>query len=248
MNAMIFAAGMGSRLGTLTADRPKALVEILGKPMLEHQLLHLRALGVRRVVINVHHYASQIVEFIETNSGFGMDVQISNEQGRLLDTGGGLRRALPLFDNDYPILLHNVDIFSSINLASLYSSHLSSKTMATLVVAKRETSRQLFFDGNRLVGWGNSATGEWRSPFGNIDREHLAMYAFQGVHVVSKAIAESLMLEREECFGITDFYIRNADKLQVEPWIDNQPDSWVDAGKPNTLPKAADIIGTFYKG
>ena len=146
MNAMIFAAGLGTRLKPYTDNCPKAMVEVGGLPMIAHQLLRLREAGFRRVVINVHHYAQQIIDYVTANDGFGLDVAFSDESGQLLDTGGGIRKALPLFDADSPVLIHNVDIFSNADLAALYRSHQESKADATLLVSQRNTSRYLVFD------------------------------------------------------------------------------------------------------
>ena len=132
-NAMIFAAGLGTRLRPYTDDRSKAMVEVDGRPMIEHQLLRLRAAGFTRVVINVHHYAQQIIDYVTANDGFGLDIAFSDETGHLLDTGGGIRKALPLFDADSPVLVHNVDIFSNADLAALYAAHLDEELVEKAV-------------------------------------------------------------------------------------------------------------------
>ena len=124
-NAMIFAAGLGTRLKPYTDHCPKAMVEVEGQPMIAHQLTKLRKAGFTRVVINVHHYAEQIIDYVNANNGFGLDIAFSDERGQLLDTGGGIRKALPLFAPDNPVLVHNVDIFSNADLATLYENHTS---------------------------------------------------------------------------------------------------------------------------
>ena len=151
MNAMIFAAGLGTRLRPYTNDRPKAMVEVDGRPMIAHQMVKLKKAGFRRVVINVHHFAQQIIDYVNANDGFGLDVAFSDETGLLLDTGGGIRKALPLFDNDKPILIHNVDIFSNADLATLYSNHMVEGADASLLVSRRSTSRFLVFDDSLEV-------------------------------------------------------------------------------------------------
>ncbi len=248
MNALIFAAGLGTRLGAYTGDTPKALVHVAGKPMLEHQLLHLKRAGVNTVVVNVHHFADKIVDFIDRNGAFGMDIRISDETDFLLDTGGGLRKALQLFDNDNPVLVHNVDIFSSVNLKELYNSHLSDKSDVTMVVADRDTARKLYFDGHRnLTGWRNSADGKTRSAFADFDYTQCKSYAFQGIHVVSQSVRRYLDEVAEDKFGITGFYIDYANRLKISAVEDLNPSGWVDAGKPEMLSKAADIVVQFYQ-
>ena len=120
MNALILAAGLGTRLGEYTSDRPKALVQVVGRTMLEHQLRHLQAAGFDRFVINIHHFAPKVRAFLEEHQNFGLDIRLSDETDLLLDTGGGIRKAMRMFDNEEPVLVHNVDIFSSVDLKALY--------------------------------------------------------------------------------------------------------------------------------
>ena len=137
---MIFAAGLGTRLKPYTDHCPKAMVEVAGRPMIAHQLDKLRQAGFRRVVINVHHYAQQIVDYVNAHDGFGLDVVFSDESGKLLDTGGGIRHALPLFDSDRPVLIHNVDIFSNADLAALYEEHANEGADASLLVSRADAT------------------------------------------------------------------------------------------------------------
>ncbi|MGB1243748.1 MAG: sugar phosphate nucleotidyltransferase, partial [Chitinophagales bacterium] len=164
MKAMIFAAGLGTRLRPLTNDKPKALVEVNGKPLLEIVILQLKRYGFRDIVVNVHYFAKQIIRFLEAKNNFGIHIQISDESDLLLETGGGLQKAKHfLCSDDEPFLVHNVDILSDINLKALYQSHLEGSPLATLVVRNRKTSRYLLFDEtNRLCGWKNVKTGEVR--------------------------------------------------------------------------------------
>ena len=147
---MIFAAGLGTRLKPYTDHCPKAMVEVAGHPMIAHQLMKLREAGFSRVVINVHHYAEQIIDYVNANNGFGLDVVFSDERGQLLDTGGGIRKALPLFTPDSPVLIHNVDIFSNADLAALYENHVDDGSDASLLVSERTTSRYFIFDNEDL--------------------------------------------------------------------------------------------------
>lgn len=246
---MIFAAGLGTRLRPYTDDRPKAMVEVDGLPMIAHQLLRLREAGFRRVVINVHHYASQIIDYVTANDGFGLDVAFSDESGQLLDTGGGIRKALPLFDADSPVLIHNVDIFSNADLAALYRSHLASKADATLLVSQRNTSRYLVFDATRLVAWKNIQTGEVRTAYEELEQalaplsadtgQH-RLRAFAGIHVISPSLFPALQ-SAEEVFSITNFYWQHAADYCIRGAEAPTDFCWVDAGKPEALSRAAEI-------
>src|SRR2546430_17246926 len=155
MKAMILAAGLGTRLRPLTDDRPKALVEIAGRTLLEITLSRLRSFGVREVIINVHHRAEMIVEYLRKNDNFGMGIEVSREE-ILLDTGGGLKKAAYFFlgdSSEKPFILHNVDVISTIDLGRMVRSHTESRALATLAVQDREGSRYLLFDqGHQICG------------------------------------------------------------------------------------------------
>ena len=247
MNALILAAGLGTRLGTYTADCPKALVEVGGRTMLEHQLRHLSAAGFDRFVINIHHFAGKVQEYLRQNSNFGLDITLSDESSLLLDTGGGIRQALHLLQDDSPLLIHNVDIFSNTDLKRLYQTHIKSGADATLLTARRNTSRYLYFNNNgALCGWSNEKTGEVRSPLSDFDKTQYTPYAFQGIHVISKSVLPLLDAIPEQRFGITDFYVANAGSLNLQ-MVESDPSQWVDAGKPETLGHAARIVEEHYK-
>lgn len=171
MNALIFAAGLGTRLKPLTDTMPKAMVPVNGKPLVQILIEKLKSIGVTEIVINVHHFARQIIDFVEANDSFGINIKFSDETDMLLETGGGLKKAARLFSNDKPILVHNVDILSNADLLSLYIN----ATSTTLLVSQRNTQRYLLFDqDDRLVGWTNIATGEVKSPFPEIKALELA--------------------------------------------------------------------------
>lgn len=174
--AMIFAAGLGTRLKPITDTKPKALVEVGGEPLLRHVIFRLRDAGFTRIVVNVHHFAGQIIQYLQDNDNFGLDIRISDESGGLLDTGGGIKYARPFFDPTAPVLIHNVDILSNVNLDLFYRldprmacpdcGAFHQKAAATLLVSQRVTQRYLVFDGQmRLVGWTNIKTGETKTPF-----------------------------------------------------------------------------------
>lgn len=250
MNAMIFAAGLGTRLRPYTNDRPKAMVEVDGRPMIAHQMVKLKKAGFRRVVINVHHFAQQIIDYVNANDGFGLDVAFSDETGLLLDTGGGIRKALPLFDNDKPILIHNVDIFSNADLATLYSNHMVEGADASLLVSRRSTSRFLVFDDNdNLVAWKNMQSGEVRTAYDSLrpsidnldaDDERYRLRAFSGIHIISPTLFP-ILKRSEEVFSIINFYWQHSIAHHIR--CVEAPDNfrWVDAGKPEALPLAAEI-------
>ena len=247
MNALILAAGLGTRLGEFTADRPKALVEVQGCTMLEHQLRHLAAAGFDRFVINIHHFANKVQEYLKQNNNFGLDITLSDESSLLLDTGGGIRQAMHMLHDDSPLLVHNVDIFSNTDLKSLYETHINSGADATLLTARRNTSRYLYFNNNgALCGWSNEKTGEVRSPLSGFDKTKYTPYAFQGIHVISKSVLPLLDAIPEQRFGITDFYVSNAGNLNLQ-MVECDPSQWVDAGKPETLATAAQIVKRFYE-
>ena len=163
--AMIFAAGLGTRLKPLTDRMPKALVPVAGEPLLAHVIRKLKAEGFTRIVVNVHHFADQIIDYLHTHD-FGVEIHISDETSKLLDTGGGIRHAAHWFGTDSPVLIHNVDILSNANLSRLYDSAVAD---AALLVSDRVTKRYLLFgEGKRLVGWTNVETGEVRSPHADL--------------------------------------------------------------------------------
>lgn len=250
MNAMIFAAGLGTRLKPYTDDRPKAMVEVAGSPMIAHQLLRLRDAGFRRIVINVHHYAEQIIDYVTAHNGFGLDIAFSDERGQLLDTGGGIRKAIPLFGSEHPVLVHNVDIFSNADLAKLYAAHTECHADASLLVSQRHTSRYLIFDDkDHLVGWKNIQTGEVRTANESLqpalerlteDNEPYRLRAFAGIHVISPTLFP-LLEQQEEVFSITNFYWQHSPQHRIRCVEAPEGFRWVDAGKPETLATAAEI-------
>ena len=247
MNALILAAGLGTRLGELTSDRPKALVQVAGRTMLEHQLRRLSAAGFDRFVINIHHFAPKVKAILEEHQNFGLDIRLSDESDLLLDTGGGIRKAMRLFGNEQPVLVHNVDIFSSVDLKALYCGHVESGADATLVVAERSTSRYLYFDDSSMLrGWSNEKTGQVRSPYSDFDKTAFLPRAFQGIHVVSRSLLPLLDEIAEPKFSITDFYVDNAALLRLRSVLSDY-NNWVDAGKPETLERASQIIRAYYE-
>jgi len=194
MKAMIFAAGLGTRLRPLTDDRPKALVELDGRTLLEITLARLRTFGIREVVVNAHHFADKLADYLAAHNNFGLQIDISRE-GDLLDTGGGLKKAAHFFleknsDPDEPILIHNVDVISTIDLARMEEAHRGGHALATLAVQKRSTSRYLLFDEHRhLCGrrLGRDATAEMVRPSRRVES-----LAFCGIHIISPRLLTKL--------------------------------------------------------
>lgn len=208
MKAMILAAGLGTRLRPLTDTMPKALVPFEGKPLLWHVMTKLVDAGYDDIVVNVHHFPDQIIKYLSDND-FGVRVSISDERDLLRETGGGIRHARPLLEGSGPVLVHNVDILSNLDLPWLREQHRPSD-LATLLVSSRETSRYLLFDDEGLLrGWTNVSTGEVRSPFGDIDPSKYKRLAFSGIHYISPAIFGAFdRYGFGERFSIIDFYLK----------------------------------------
>ena len=245
MKAMIFAAGLGTRLRPLTNDRPKALVEVGGKTMLEHVIIKLAKAGFDDITINIHHFGEKIIEFLELNENFGLNIHISDERDMLLDTGGGILKARPFLDGDEPFLVHNADILTDIDLYAIYQHHVESCAMATVLVKDRITSRYFVFDDDyRLQGWINKSTGETR-PAAFVHREGLNELAFGGIHVISPSIFEPLeeYSQGQAKFSITPFYVDECHTHLIKGYIQDSPYTWLDVGKPETL-KDAELMFT----
>ena len=241
MKAMIFAAGLGTRLKPLTNTMPKALVPILKKPLLEHVIEKLKGAGFDEIIINIHHFGEQIIEFIEAKESFGIKIKFPDERKRLLDTGGAIKKASWFFDKDEPILIHNVDILSSIDITTLYNQHVRSKSLATLVVSDRDTARYLLFDENdNLKGWINKKTGETKSPLEDFNPSKFRELAFSGIHVISAKYLNEM--ERfPDKFSIIDFYLAICNRVNVEAYLSNE-NSMIDVGKLDSLKSAEEFL------
>ena len=239
MKAMIFAAGLGTRLRPLTDHMPKALVPVAGVPMLQRVILRLKESGFNDLVINIHHFGEQILDFLKANQNFGVRIRISDERGELLDTGGGIRKVRPLLDGDEPFLVHNVDILSDIDLAAFYRLHLEHPCDATLLTNHRQTSRYLLVDAEgRLRGWVNKSTGEVLPAGATYVEGNYTELAFGCIHVLSPSIFRYMEDERwHGKFSIIPFYIDICHRADVRCHaIDSE--GWFDIGKPETLAKA----------
>ncbi len=234
MKAMILAAGLGTRLRPLTDDRPKALVEVAGHTLLELTLLRLRSFGVHEVIINTHHFADQVAEFLRARGSFGMRIEISREE-ELLDTGGGLKKAATFFlhsaDPDEPFLVHNVDVLSSVDLASMLHFHREHSALATLAVQDRSTSRYLLFDSSGLL-CGRRAGLEGQPEWARPARDAQAR-AFCGIHVLSPRIFS--LMQEDGAFSIIPVYLRLAalgERILAFPAEDAY---WRDLGRPESI-------------
>jgi len=241
--AMIFAAGLGTRLKPLTDTMPKALVQIAGKPLLDIVIDRLISQGCQHFVVNVHHFAQQIVDHV-AQQPYAPMVSISDEREQLLETGGGLKHAAHLFHDDEPILIHNVDVLDNVDYQWMSRQHLPDED-AVLLVSKRDTSRYLLFDNAmRLMGWKNVATGEVKSPYEYVRRtgglsqhgETLNMFAFSGIHSFSPRLF-SLMDRFPDRFPIMDFYLSICHRSKVVGLLKNDL-RMMDVGKTDSLAQA----------
>ena len=235
ITAFIFAAGLGTRLKPLTDSKPKALVTVDDKALIDIVIDNLSAQGVGNFVVNVHHFAGQIVDALKNRN----NVAFSDETDLLRDTGGAVKHARNLLKSNY-FLVHNVDIISNFSLDFLLRN-MHQNAMATLLVSERNTSRYLLFnDDMRLVGWTNISTGEVKSPFANINVDQCRKLAFSGIHLLNPCV-HNLMENYPEKFSIIDFYLNNAAKYEIYGLI--QPNlKLVDVGKVDSLAKAADYL------
>lgn len=239
MKAMILAAGLGTRLRPLTNDRPKALVEIAGRTLLEITLSRLRSCGIREVIVNVHHFADMVADYLKKNDNFGMRIEISREDV-LLDTGGGLKQAAWFFaensdDADEPFILHNVDVLSTVDLARMLNFHKQSGALATLAVQDRETSRYLLFDERgQLCG---RRAGRDGTPESVRSSQRQDALAFSGIHAISRRLLG--MMTEQAAFSIVTTYLRLA--AHGEKILAFRADEyyWRDLGKPENIAQAA---------
>lgn len=237
MKAMILAAGLGARLKPLTDSLPKALLPVAGNPLLYYLIIKLIKTGISEVIINVHHHAEKIVEYLKKNKNFGIRIEISIED-LLLDTGGGLKKAAWFFDDRSPFILHNVDVLSSIDLIQMINYHLNNDALATLAVRKRKTSRYLLFDEkNQLAGW-HSVESEKTELARKTDKP-LKSLSFLGIHVISPEIFS--YLPSEKSFSIIKAYLQLArdKKLVAYP---NDSDFWLDLGRKENFESASEFI------
>ncbi len=236
MNAMIFAAGLGTRLRPLTESIPKALVKVNGKPLLQLVIERLKQNGVENIVINTHHFSHSVVDFLKSNDYFGVNIRISEEEN-LLDTGGGLAKAKEFFDPDAPVLLHNVDVISNFDLKKIVEYNSRQKAAATLLVRNRRSNRYLLFDENyELIGWENIK--EDKSVITRFS-ETLQKLAFSGISFVTPLFLEGL--PESGSFSIIDAYLQLADRMKIVGLVDNIS-YWFDVGTIEKLKNAEEYF------
>ena len=237
MKAMIFSAGLGTRLRPITDSIPKALVTINNKTLLEIVIQRLKAFGISQIIINVHHFAEQIIQFIKDNNSFDIEIELSKEN-ILLDTGGGLKKAAWFFDNDKSFLLHNVDVLSDLDILELVDNHIENNALATLATRIRNSTRYFLTDTqNNLCGWESTQTKEKkivRQAEGNLSRA-----SFMGIHVISPKLLS--LLPGDDKFSIIDTYLQSARNNIIKTFPCDKY-RWLDLGKPEQLAKADQLL------
>ena len=230
--AMLFAAGLGTRLKPFTNEHPKALAQVNGKTLLQHNIQYLQSFGINKVVVNVHHFANQIIDIINENNAWGSNVLISDETNQVLETGGGLLKAIPLFGDAENIVVMNVDILTSLNIDKMFQQHINTNAMATLAVSNRTTSRNFVFNmDKKLCGWMNTATNELKGIECFDEKQHTKL-AFSGIHIINKKIL-SLIKQRGK-FSMVDVYL---DLMKTNDIIafNHFTDKFIDVGKPESI-------------
>ena len=235
--AMILAAGLGTRFKPWTDTHPKALALVNGKSLLQRNIEYLQGYGIREIVVNVHHFAGQIIEALRANKGWGSQITISDESAEVLETGGGLKKARPLLQ-DAPFVLMNVDILTDMDLGAMIDDHFSHLPLATLAVTNRSTSRYFLFNsGNELCGWRNTQTGQERMarPVAG----ELYQKAFSGIHIIDPAFFGLLTLQGK--FSMVDVYLDLAAKQSIRGF-DHSHSKLIDVGKPAAAEEAAKLF------
>lgn len=241
MKAMILAAGLGTRLKPLTDKVPKALIPLAGKPLLYHVIKKLINSGVTQIIINVHHFAKSIMEYVELQNEFGIQIAFAREE-TLLDTGGGLKNASWFFNDDKPFILHNVDVLSDLDFDQMLDFHNENRSLATLAVRARKTSRYFLFDQNdKMVGWQSIETGE-KEIVRQLSHEPKNL-SFMGIHIISPHIFS--ILPQKRIFSIIKAYLELAAMGQKICGFRNDSNFWIDLGKKENLQKAEDYLATI---
>lgn len=237
MKAMLFAAGLGTRLKPFTDSNPKALAPVNNKTLLEHNLRYLQRHGIYDVVVNVHHFADKIEHVLKTNNNFGSRVTISDERDEILETGGGLKKAAHYFEGEHAFVVMNVDALTNLDLDKMIQAHLASGGIGTLAVMQRSSSRHFLFDAAMtLCGWQNNNTDERRI---SRDATPLQPFAFSGIQVLSKAVVQNIPFAGK--FSLVDLYLHLA-KTNILKGYDHTGDIFIDVGKPESLAKAESLF------
>ncbi len=241
MKALIFAAGLGTRLKPLTNSLPKALIPVNNKPMLEWVILRLIKFGIKDIIINVHHFADQIIDFLNSRDHFGIKTEISHEK-KLLDTGGGLKNAAWFFENEKDILIHNADIISDIDLKQMYVQHTQQKADATLAIRKRKTNRYLLFNKDgQLCGW--RSKNENKTLWVESPELKVAELSFAGIHIISGKLLKEL--NSQKTFPIIPEYLRFSLHYSIKGF-DTTANKWLDLGRSESLQSVTKIFHSTY--
>jgi NDP-sugar pyrophosphorylase family protein len=238
MKAMILAAGLGTRLKPFTDQHPKALAKVNGKTILQRNVEYLSSFGIRDVIVNVYHFADQIIDVIKANNGFGSNISISDERDEVLETGGGIKKAAWFFEKDSePFVVMNVDILTNMHLNEMIFQHHQNNPLATLAVTSRVTSRYFLFDElNRLCGWKNEKTGEQKI---SMQSEKYLQKAFSGIHIISPKIFPLIKMQGK--FSMVDVYLELA-KTNIIEAFDHSNSKLIDVGKPESILKAEEMF------
>jgi len=235
---MLFAAGLGTRLKPFTDNSPKALAEVNHRSLLELNIRYLQRFGINEVIINIHHFADQVIEAVGRNRGFGSTISFSDEREMLLETGGGLLKASEFFAGEQAFVVMNVDILTNLDLARMIEKHLTGNALATLAVMKRESSRELLFDENMtLCGWQNKVTGEVKTAR---KTEGVHGYAFSGIQILSPTVMEHCPFSGK--FSLIDLYLHVATEGEIKGY-DHTDDLLIDVGKPGSIEAAEKMFG-----
>ncbi len=239
MKAMVFAAGVGSRLQPITNKIPKALVEVNGKTLLMHTIEYLAKYKVSKIIINIHHFGDQIIEYCNAHD-FGVEISFSDERNLLLDTGGGLKKASKLLKGEEPFIVTNADILTDVNIDDMLKDHNENNNMVTLAVRERNSSRKLIFDNNyKLCGWKNTITNEIIEVNSNLDNTF--EYPFSGLHIICPSIFTKF--PEGKVFSIIEFYLSIAKSCRIGGFIHNNG-YWFDVG---TIEKLKEVKQFYQK-
>ena len=243
MQALLLCAGLGTRMKHLTKDTPKALVPVNGKPLIAWNLEKLKKAGFQKVIVNVHHYAQQIKDYLKEQDYFGLDIQISDESKQLLETGGAIKHARNYIDTVEPLLIHNVDIITDLDLTDLMASHQANDGIATLAVRSRQTSRYLIFEEEslHLTGWTNIKTKE--TKLSRVTTLMVANFGFSGVHVIDPSLFD--FFSKEKAFSIIEVYLKAARTKNVYAYP-HEKDIWYDVGKPESVELAEKALEKIF--
>jgi len=244
MKALLLSAGLGTRLKPFTDKHPKALAPVNGVSLLEYNIRNLQRFGIYNIVVNVHHFADQIISLLKEQNGFGSQIEISDESDAVLETGGGLKKAATFLQQEEDFLVMNVDILSDFNFDDLLQQHKAQKPLATLAVQERVSSRYFLFNNNmELKGWENVQTGEQKIP-NQIARNELKPLAFSGIQILNNIIFEKMNMQGK--FSLVDVYLQLCSTEKIQAW-NHSGDLLLDVGKPESLVKAATLFNNIKK-